>query len=381
MDSSELMEKWWRISVGRGENVKGQSLILESALPLNISYLQAIRIDLLNKEKIRISEAELIFHPYFSIEYLFKAQVKDPTRRLHKFEDADTLFVDALDGRVLNALPEKGLGLLKAIKRIASETSGSENERTVKLLQELRNNEALTKYTVEIKDDYKGNQLQPAITPRQAIEAAMDFIIERDTQEIAYTPKTEEGEIFSQPHYVTYVPKKSDIRMLHKDIIIVPRWSIEFEAFNKSYGREILAFSGIILEDTMQYCPKHFKVGAITLAPRKTIAVCEACGQSFCDSHVKMCPICRKWLCEEDGIECTVCKNRFCKEHQLLSCSVCNKPLCNSCAVVCPICGTKYCRDHVRTCDNCKRNMCPNCVIITGFIRKTRTCKKCATQL
>lgn len=170
----------------------------------------------------------------------------------------------------------------------------------------------------------------------------MDFIIERDTQEIAYTPKTEEDEIFSQPHYVTYVPKKSDIRILHKDIIIVPRWSIEFEAFNKSYRRKILAFSGIILEDTMQYCPKHFKVGAITLAPRKTIAVCEVCGQSFCDSHVKMCPICRKRLCEEDGIECTVCKNRFCKEHQLLSCSVCNKPLCNSCAVVCPICGTKY---------------------------------------
>jgi hypothetical protein len=227
MDSSELMEKWWRIYVGRGENVRGQSITLESALPLNISYLQATRIDLLNREKIKVSDAELIFHPYFSIEYLFKAQVKDPTRRLHKFEDTDTLFVDALDGRVLNASPEKGLGLLKAIKRITS----------------------------------------------------------------------------------------------------------------------------------------------------------EVCGQSLCDSHVKTCPICKKWLCEEDGIECAVCKNRFCKEHQLLSCSICNKPLCNSCAVVCPICGTKYGVDHVTTCDNCKRNICPNCVTITGFIRKTRTCKKCATQL
>jgi hypothetical protein len=324
---------------------------------------------------VKVSDAELIFHPYFSVKYGFKARVRDPTKQLHKLEDRDNLFVDALDGKVLNPMPERGLGIIKTLKNIASEAAYAQNDRTMKLLQELNHREAITGYTVEIKEDYKINKLEPVIKPRQAIEAAREYIIERNTQKLTYVPKSEGNDLFSQ-RSITYVPKKTDIRIISKDIVVIPRWSIEFESFKRTYRKEILACSGLTIEDTMRYCPKHIKIGAITLAP-KTIAVCEICGQSLCDKHVRNCPICQKWLCEDDGVECSVCKNRFCKEHQLISCSICNEPLCIPCTTTCPICGKTYGINHIITCDKCKKDACPNCMITTGILKKNRTCKKC----
>ena len=43
----------------------------------------------------------------------------------------------------------------------------------------------------------------------------------------------------------------------------------------------MLACSGTLLEDSIQYCPKHtgpFK--------KETIAACETCGQALCAKHV-----------------------------------------------------------------------------------------------
>ena len=365
--------------MGRGESVRGQSLILEDALPLNVSFTQAIKIDLLNKEKVRVSEAELIFHPYFFAKFTFKAQFKDPTKKLHKFEDSDTLFVDALDGNVLNPLPEKGLGMLKAIKTISSQSTRAENARTQKLLMELRSKNPIPHYDVQIEENYRANKkLKPAISLKQASESVFDFIIQKNTTEIAYTPKSQEDEWLTQSHKVTFVPKRSDIRILSKDVVILPRWSIEFESSKRTYRREILACSGVVLEDTMLYCPKHFRIGSISFSQKQSIAVCEVCGESLCEDHVTRCAICNKWLCEQDGFECEVCKNRFCKEHAHLECPICNGQICYSCVKTCPICHTAYSPNHSVICDKCKRSLCPNCVVTSGLIRKNRICKNCS---
>jgi hypothetical protein len=378
LDSGELMEKWWAISVGRGESVKGQSLNVEYALPLNVTFTQATKIEVINKEKVRVSEAELIFHPYFFAEYTFRAHFKDPTKKLHRFKDSDTIFVDALDGSVLNPMPEKGLGIIKAIKTITSPDFKTENARTQKLLSELRSDCPTSTYSIQIAEDYKVHKLKPAISPKQAAEAAIDFITQRNTFEVKYTPKSENNEMFPQLHSVTFVPKRRDIRILHKDVVLIPRWSIEFEACNKTYRREVLACSGNYLEDTMFYCPNHFQIGTISLSKKQAVAVCEVCGQSLCENHVKQCAICKKWLCEEDGVDCSICKKRFCKEHTLYSCAICGEQLCEECVATCPICGAKYGHNHSLTCSVCGKSVCPRCVITTGFIRKTRTCKICA---
>lgn len=378
MDSGELMEKWWAISVGRIETTRGQSLTLDYALPVNVGFSQATSISLANKEKVRISDAELIFHPYFFAKYSFYSTFKDPTKNIHKFKDEGTLFVDALDGKVLNTLPQRGLGILESIKNISSSTARTENARTKKLLTELQSKDPSSRYDIEVEQNYRANKLKPAISIKQALNAILDFIVEKNTFDIAYTPKGEEDEWLSQRHHVTFVPKRSDIRILRKDVVVVPRWSIEFESLNKTYRKEILACSGQVLEDTMAYCPSHFKIGAFTLSQKRTIAVCEVCGQALCDDHVKPCAICGKWLCQEDAFECEVCKHRFCKQHKHIECLNCGGQVCNSCVKICPICHHEYSAKHSVACDKCGRDTCPKCLNTSGFIKKTRICADCS---
>lgn len=375
----EISEKWLAISVGRLESRKGQSLVLEYALPLNLGYFQATEINLQNKDKVKVSDAELIYHPYFAIEYSFKDQIKDPSKQWHKFEDRDTLFVDALDGDVLNPMPTSGIGwVTKVLKTVASRSAREEDERNKKLLQELRSYQPQREYPLNIENEYQVNKLKPVITPNQAVKSSIEYVIEKNTQKINYHPRTEEDSYFQKTESITYVPKKNAIRIVRKDVVVVPRWSVEFDSLGTSYVKEILACSGAVLEDTLSYCPKHFKLGAITIISKKAVAVCEICGQSLCEDHVTRCPTCNKWLCEEDGISCSSCHNRYCREHITLTCPICTSAICDSCMTTCPICNTNYGRNHTVTCDQCKTLVCPNCVTTAGFIRKTRTCKKCA---
>jgi hypothetical protein len=380
-DHGEISEKWLALSVGRVASYKGQSVDLKSALPLNINFDQASQINLLNKDKVKVSNVELIYHPYYTIEYIFKALFKDPTRETHKFEDRDTLFVDALDAHILNPMPEKGLGMVKKVlKVIASKSAHAENERNKKLIQELKHNKALGAYSLNIKDDYTVSNLKPVVTPRQATESCIDFIIEKNTTEVTYYPKSKDDEYFQESESVTYIPKRRDISIIRRDIVLVPRWSADFDAFGMSYNKEILGCSGMPLEDTLSLCPKHFKIGAIAIVSKRAIAVCETCGLSLCEDHVKQCPVCNKWLCEEHGVECSECKKRFCKEHIAMICPTCGSPLCDSCATVCPICNKKYGKHHAVSCDQCGTIVCPNCVSTTGLIWKKRTCKKCTPK-
>jgi len=380
-DHDEISEKWLALSVGRVASYKGQSLLLQYALPLTVSFDHISQINLLNKDKVKVSNVELIYHPYYKIEYIFKAIFKDPTKETHKFEDKDTLFVDALDARVLNPMPEKGLGMVrKVLKVIASKSAHAENERNKKLIHELKHNKPLGAYSLNIRADYTVTNLKPVVTSRQATELCINFIIEKNTTEVTYYPKSEDEGYFQESKSLTYIPKRRDISIRRKDIVLLPRWSADFDAFGMSYNKEILGCSGASLEDTLSFCPKHFKIGAISIISKRAIAVCESCGLSLCEDHVKQCPICNKWLCEDHGVECSECKKRFCKEHIPMICPICASPLCDSCATICPICNTKYGKRHAVSCDQCGKMVCPNCVTTTGLIKKKRTCKKCARK-
>jgi hypothetical protein len=381
MDSSELMEKWWAISVGRLESVKGQSLTLEYVLPINVSFSQATALNLANKEKINISDAELIFHPYFFAEYSFRADFRDPIKELHRFSDKGIVYVDALDGKVLNQMPEKGIGILRAMKNISSSTSRAENARTKKLFSELREKSPLPSYELQIEENYHSNKLKPAISIRQASEAAINFIIEKNTSDISYTLKSRQDEFMPNSKNIIFTPKRKDIQLLKKDVVIIPRWSIEFESNKSTYRREILACSGVVLEDTMAYCPNHFRLGAVEFAKKQSVAVCEVCGKALCRDHVGQCSVCGKWLCENDSFQCEACKNRFCLEHEHNRCSVCGGQICVSCLTTCPICQTPYSPNHLITCDKCQQAFCSNCVNVSGLIRKNRVCKRCSKLL
>ncbi len=378
LDNDELAEELLAISVGRTESIKGQSLTLEHALPINVSFSQASAIKLLNKEKVQGNDAKLVFHPYFSLQYNFTTNFIDPIKSVHKLSDRGAVFVDALTGRVLNEKPEKGLGLINAMKKIASATSKLENARTKKLIFELREKSPILHYDLQIEENYHTHYQKPEISQRQAIDSAMQFIIEKNTTQISYTPKSrQKDEFIPEIKHITYIPRKKDIQIFKKDVVIVPRWSIEFESKNSTYRREVLACSGTVLEDTIVFCPNHFKLGSIEFSKKQSVAVCETCGKALCEEHVRPCALCGKWLCKDHSFDCEVCKNRFCLDHEYLQCQICNGKICCTCISICPVCNTTYSPNHSQKCDICGKTACPSCITTTGLIRKNRVCKKC----
>ncbi len=208
--------------------------------------------------------------------------------------------------------------------------------------------------------------MEPVITPNTAKKEATHFVITENTETIKYC--TQDG----TQNSVTYTPKTKDIIIKCVTLVNLPRWDITFNVFNKSYSREMLAHSGAILEDSIQYCPKHtspFK--------RETVAACEVCGQALCNSHVSQCPVCGKWLCQDDGVSCSSCGKTFCPEHISLVCGICNKPLCSDCKEICSICGTVFGNKHIVTCSQCGKAVCSNCSTTIGVIRRKQVCKKC----
>jgi len=208
--------------------------------------------------------------------------------------------------------------------------------------------------------------LEPVINPRAAKKEAIDFVTTENTETIKY--RTQDGHLKT----ITYSPKRKNINIKSVTLVNVPRWDITFDVFNKTYSREMLACSGTVLEDSIQYCPKH-----TGLFKKETIAACEICGQALCEKHVFQCPTCGKWLCEEDGTFCASCGRTFCHDHISLFCGVCSKPLCSDCKVTCPSCEKIFGQKHVVSCSKCGKEICSDCSITIGRIRRKNICKEC----
>ena len=369
-----LKEEFFKVFVGRVEEATFEKPIkVENALPLKINFLEAAEITLRNKDKI-IESGILSYHPYYVVAYSYHAKIKDPTKKVHTFKDEGNVLIDALDGGVLNPPPVKDLvRVAKKLKSILSKQEREESKRTKKLTEEIESGlKGLSNYDVKVGESYKVMKFPASISKRSYIKSAIDYIIQKNTEEIEYTPKSQEDEFFPETKTITYVPKVKDINIKSVVLVYVPKWEISYEAFSRTYAREVLAFSGTILEDNLRYCPKH-----LGFLKKETIAVCEVCGRALCSSHVFQCPICGKWLCEDDGTFCEDCKRIYCKEHTLLKCEICGQPLCNDCKLTCPICGKTYSHKHARTCDNCGKTVCEECATTTGLIRRKTLCREC----
>jgi hypothetical protein len=374
MGHDELNEKWTAISIGRTTR-RGETIELEYALPLSIDYLKATQIHLQNKELVKTIDAGLMFHPYFKINYHFQGQKKDPAKKAHTFEDQGRVYVDALDGKVLNPRPTSDLRVIaKTISTLFSSKERLESENTKKTILEIKKGNP-SKYSLAVGDNYEVNKLESGIDPRDAVETSIDYVIDKNTHTIPYYLRNDDTS--DPPRLLKYVPNRHDVRILNKEFALVPKWIIHFESKGIVYVREIFGNSGTIIEDSISICPKHLKIGIIGLPPKTTIAVCAICGQSLCEDHVKRCSICGKWVCKEHGQECDICKNTFCNEHPIGQCSICGAKICYDCLETCPVCNMQYGKDHSQKCDKCGISVCSRCLITEGLFRKTRTCKKC----
>lgn len=372
-DQDFLKEEWLAVSVGRAEYATlGQTKTVKNALPLNLDFSDAAKVDFQNMKKISAT-GMLSYHPYFVVAYSYSAKFKDPTKKTHTFKDKGKVFIDALDGAVLNPLPARGIGTVtRTLKLIVSKDAREENWRNKKLIEELQYNVSIREYNVKGGERHKVRLMEPVVSPRSVARAAIEFVTEKNTATVKYTPKEREEDILVVPKTVTYVPKRRDINIKSITLVNLPRWDLNFEAFGKTYSREILACSGTVLENTLEYCPKH--IGPFK---KENVAVCEICGQALCVKHVFPCPTCGKWLCEEHGTFCQDCQRIFCHEHITLTCGICNQPLCSDCKVTCPLCKREYGQTHTVRCSQCRKEVCPECVTVTRLIRKKHVCKEC----
>ncbi len=164
--------------------------------------------------------------------------------------------------------------------------------------------------------------------------------------------------------------------IISNEVILFPKWSIHFRAFDKIFTREALAYSGTLFEDTIRYCPNHFKAGFLS-AKKKNIAVCEVCGKACCEDHISQCPVCNKWFCQDHSVECSSCKARFCKDDAAQVSQNSQLPLCSACTVECPMCKKIVGKTQLHKCGTCGVTGCEKCVKTIGLIKKTKSCRTC----
>jgi hypothetical protein len=366
-DPERIKEEWFAVSIGRAEYATlGKKKTVKNALSLNVNFSEATKVSLVNKDKL-MATGMLSYTPYFAIDYSYHSRFKDPTKQSHTFKDSGKVFVNALDCSILNPSSKHSSTVTRVLKRVLSKEARRTAKRTTNLLQELRDAVSDKEYDVEGGEKYNVRILEPVITPRAAKKSAIIFVTEENTETIRY--RTQDGTLNS----VTYSPKRKNINIKSVTLVNVPRWDITFNVFNRTYSREMLACSGTVLEDSIQYCPNH--IGPFK---KETVAACEICGQALCEQHVFQCPTCGKWLCKEDGTFCASCGRIFCHNHISLFCGVCSKPLCSDCKVTCPSCGKIFGQRHIVSCSECGKEVCSDCIITVGRIRRKRLCKECA---
>ncbi|MGA2121504.1 MAG: restriction endonuclease [Methanoregula sp.] len=370
----EVMEKWFAVSVGRSGK-QGEKITIEQALPLSTDFLKATHLDLINAEKVIVSDVKLIFHPYIRYKYHFMRIFRDPLKEQHTFDDRGTVVIDLLDNEIVNSPVAKSAGgLAQALTQTFTSKGKQENTRRKLILHEVLDYTPLSEITVTIGQDYRVTKLAVDYSKRDVNRTALEYIIDKNSQRISYS--VESRSAFPEMRSIDFVPDRKDISIDTGEVVYIPKWLIHFNAFGTIYSREVLACSGKKLEDTIAYCPNHFKLGVLEVH-QKNSAVCEKCGAAFCNAHGRICEVCKLHLCEKHAVICSSCKKAFCEEHISRQCGICGGKVCNDCIQTCKICGKEIGKNHLVKCDVCGSVVCSSCVTVSGLLKKKTTCKNC----
>lgn len=79
-----------------------EPLVIDTALPVNVTYENVIAIGLANPTALTISKTTLSFDPYYVFDYeLYTARI-DRSGKYHQIKDEGTSIVDALYGKIIN---------------------------------------------------------------------------------------------------------------------------------------------------------------------------------------------------------------------------------------------------------------------------------------
>lgn len=283
-DGHELRERFFSLTIGR--LAPSEQAIFENALPLKIEYASAISTQLKNPNSVKISQCQLVFYPYFRIDYRLKAVRVDPTKEKHTVTDEGTYIVDGLDGEIIN-LKEK------TVSKMLGFLKGSSSDKTEKTIQKWVTEDIISlpaesKYSIDQSSDFGISKIRPDIAARAAQRAVIDQVIQDNIEDASYEVRI--GKDKYEKRKMTITPKADEVSIRNAMLIYVPNWNIELEAGNRTYARTILASSSRAVTDEISLCPEHLSVGKFQLVKKQTVAVCELCGQAYCESHITLAP-------------------------------------------------------------------------------------------
>jgi len=371
----EVMEKWFAVSVGR-TGKQGEKIVIEQSLPVKNDFLKVTSLDFVNKEKVKINDVKLIFHPYIRYKFSFSRKWRDPTKETHQFNDKGTVVVDLLNNEIMNPPIVKDMGSVsQALTQTFTSKGAHENYQRKTVLHEVLDNQPVSELTKTIGEDYRIAKLAIDYSKRDVHRTAIEYIIDKNSKRVSYSVQSRGA--FPDIRSIDFVPDRGDITLDTGEFVFVPKWFVHFNAFGTVYSREMLACSGKMLEDTIAHCPRHFKLGILEIKA-KNIGVCEKCGSGFCKSHGHQCELCKIWVCDNHSVFCSSCKRSFCQEHIQKKCGVCGKDVCNDCILVCPICNKEFGKDHAVKCNTCGKIVCKSCATTTGILKRVTRCKKCS---
>ena len=276
-DGENLSKIHYLSSIGRlnnssskqnNENQKEQEeneITVDNTLPVLLQYDAIKKIKLVNPQQASIVKSELVFFPFYVINFSIKEQIKKWLGRKDGISDNEIFVVEAIGGNILsNKIPRENIKPFLFTKSNKKET---EDRSTID--QQIRNHEEnliieTIKNTVPRKNyKIKRNSQHDTIIQKSSypIEAAERRIVEEiiDRRKIGY----------------------DDVSISGNSEIYVPKWSLIIETIGLTYKRESIASNNFLFRYEIDLCPKDSGKDV-----RKTYAICEMCRAAVCSKHV-----------------------------------------------------------------------------------------------
>ncbi|MDE1862839.1 MAG: restriction endonuclease [Thaumarchaeota archaeon] len=261
-NGSEFMEQYKKVMLGRTDS---KLSIVENSLQPRGTFDDYSILTLKNKDRIITRRRDLIFHPYFIVEFNLREQFKTPDRQIHTLQNSGSYFVDGLSGEILYRNDDNGN---------ASYDLDSMEKQIVKDLIDL------SPTTIEVRHEPNSSvsKLDPSLNKKDIEFRVKTTIVNENTKIIPYEVKVsrERTDVKKFRHSPNINAITTRSRMIY-----VPKMEIEFESKANDYSRIILPASDVIMKDDIADC-RH-KLG---LEKRHTFAVCEVCGMAKCEKDI-----------------------------------------------------------------------------------------------
>lgn len=265
-DGEKLRNDFYRFSLGRIDPNESEEIKISKSLPLIVDYKEVTKIALVNPDLLNIKECSLIFYPFYSLSFEIKASKGFINK--HNIFETRTYILDPINNIILTKNSIENKKFKNPFYTKYNNENNSDDEIT--MLENIERNQILDDISyfkpedqVKIqKMDYYAIYQLKVKTP---INAAERIVLESIIEE--------------------FKVKYDNVKITKSQLIYVPKWTLYLTARNVEYKREILASSNLVLVNEVEYCPKDF-YAKFRPSEKKTYAICEICGYSFCKTHI-----------------------------------------------------------------------------------------------